>query len=100
MNIYVGNLPHEATEDELKQAFLAFGEVESVTIIKDRTTGEPRGFGFIQMPVQTEAEAAITGLDGTELKGQKIIVSRARSKNRRRPPRGRFNGPRPPRESY
>ena len=59
MNIYVGNLPRQATEDDLRQAFEEFGQIESVNIIKDKFSGESRGFGFIEMPSKTEAEKAI-----------------------------------------
>ena len=60
MNIYVGNLSHEATEDDVQEAFTSFGRVSSVKIIKDKFSGEPRSFGFVEMPVQSEALAAIT----------------------------------------
>ncbi len=64
MNIYVGNLPREATEGDLKEAFEAFGEVTSAKIITDKFTGDSRGFGFVEMSNSTEAQAAISGLDG------------------------------------
>jgi RNA recognition motif-containing protein len=91
MNIYVGNLSREVTEEELRQAFEAFGQVTSVNVIKDRYTGESRGFGFVEMPTNTEAQAAITGLDGTSLKEQMINVSKARPRTETRrswPPGG------------
>lgn len=78
MNIYVGNLPRELNEDELRQAFEAFGKVETATIIKDKFSGEPRGFGFVEMPSKTEAQSAITGLNGKELKGRTLTVNEAR----------------------
>ncbi|MDH5364144.1 MAG: RNA-binding protein [Dehalococcoidia bacterium] len=78
MNIYVGNLSPEVTEEEVRQAFEAFGQVTSVNIIKDRYTGQPRGFGFVEMPVDTEAQAAIDGLNETPLKEQNLTVSKAR----------------------
>ena len=84
MNIYVGNLSPEVSEDELRQAFESFGQIASVNIIKDRYTGQPRGFGFIEMSVDTEAQAAIDGLDGTPLKEQKLTVSKARPRTERR----------------
>ena len=84
MNIYVGNLSREVTEEELRQAFEAFGQVTSVNIIKDRYTGESRGFGFVEMPTNTEAQAAITGLDGTSLKEQMLNVSKARPRTESR----------------
>ena len=78
MNIYVGNLPLEATEDDVRTAFSAFGQVDSATIIKDKFSGESRGFGFVEMPAKAEAEAAITGLNGTDLKGSTLTVNEAR----------------------
>jgi len=78
MNIYVGNISRDATEDDLRQAFEAFGRTASVTILKDKFTGEPRGFGFVEMPAQAEAQAAINGLNGKELKGRTLIVNEAR----------------------
>jgi RNA recognition motif-containing protein len=78
MNVYVGNLSFEVTEDDLQQAFSAFGQVATVNIIKDKFSGESRGFGFVDMPAKAEAEAAIAGLNGTELKGRTITVNEAR----------------------
>ncbi len=78
MNIYVGNLERNVTEDELRQAFEAFGQVSSAAIIKDKYTGESRGFGFVEMPTEAEGEAAITGLNGTELGGRALRVNEAR----------------------
>jgi len=78
MNIYVGNLSRETTEDDLKQAFEAFGQVESANIIKDRFTGESRGFGFVDMPSKSEAQSAITDMNGKDLKGRTINVNEAR----------------------
>jgi len=78
VNIYVGNLSREVTEDELRKAFEAFGQVTSVNIIKDRYSGESRGFGFIEMTTKTEAQAAINGLNGTSLKERTLSVSEAR----------------------
>ena len=78
MNIYVGNLSRETTEDDLKQAFEAFGQVESANIIKDRFTGESRGFGFVDMPSKSEAQTAITDMNGKDLKGRTINVNEAR----------------------
>jgi RNA recognition motif-containing protein len=85
MNIYVGNLAEETTEEELNEAFGAFGQVSSAKIITDKYTGTSRGFGFIEMPAKAEAESAISGLNGTELKGQTLTVNEARP----RPDRGR-----------
>jgi len=92
MNIYVGNLSHEATEEDLQQAFEAFGQVESVKIIKDRYSGESRGFGFVEMPAKAEANSAIEGLNGKELKGQRLTVSEARPRSERRGGGGRRGG--------
>jgi RNA recognition motif-containing protein len=78
VNIYVGNLSREVTEDELRKAFEAFGQVTTVSIIKDRYSGESRGFGFVEMPTKTEAQAAINGLNGTSLKERTLSVSEAR----------------------
>ena len=84
MNIYVGNLSGETTEDDLRGAFEAFGQVESVNLIKDKFTGEPRGFGFVEMPSKNEAQKAIDELNGTDLKGRTINVNEARPKTDRR----------------
>ena len=84
MNIYVGNLSYEVGEDELRQEFTAFGEVTSVTIMKDRYSGRPRGFGFVEMQTEAEAKAAITGLNGKTLKDRILVVNEAR----KRPERG------------
>lgn len=87
MNVYVGNLSRDVTEEDLRQAFEAFGQVESVTIIKDKFSGEPRGFGFVEMPAKAEAQAAITGLNGKDLKGRNLSVNEARPR-----PEGRGGG--------
>ncbi len=84
MNIYVGNLSHDATDEDLRQAFEAFGQVASATVIKDKFSGESRGFGFVEMPTQTEGQAAISGLNGQELKGRALKVSEARPRESRR----------------
>lgn len=78
MNIYIGNLSYETTEDELRQAFESFGEVTNVNILTDKYSGKPRGFAFVEMADNSQAEAAIGGLNGTELKGRTINVSEAR----------------------
>ncbi len=80
MNIYVGNLSHDVTEEDLRQAFESFGQVESVNIIKDRFSGESRGFGFVEMPSRDEAQTAIKEGEGMELKGRVIRVNEARPK--------------------
>lgn len=80
MNIYVGNLSSEVSEDELKAEFQSFGEVSSVTIVKDRMTGQPRGFAFVEMPGKNEAQAAMESLNGKPLKGRNLTVNEARPK--------------------
>ena len=77
-NIYVGNLSRDVTEDDLKEAFEAFGEIASVSVITDKFSGESRGFGFIEMPSKDEAQSAIDGLNGKDLKGQSLNVNEAR----------------------
>ncbi len=84
MNIYVGNLSREVTEEELKKAFEAFGQVESAAIIKDKFTGESRGFGFVEMPAKAEAQSAIDGLDDTEMQGRPLKVNEARPREDRK----------------
>jgi len=78
VNIYVGNLSREVAEDELRQKFEAFGQVTSVNIIKDRYSGESRGFGFVEMSTKSEAQAAINELNGTSLGERTLSVSEAR----------------------
>jgi len=80
MNIYVGNLSYNATEDDLRNAFSAYGQVASVTIIKDKFSGESRGFAFVEMPSNDEGDAAIVGLNGADLKGRALKVNQARPK--------------------
>jgi len=91
MNLYVGNLAREITEEDLKQAFAAFGQVDTATIIKDKFTGESRGFAFIEIPILAEAQAAIAGLNGKELKGRALTINEARPKTERRGGGGRDN---------
>ena len=78
MKIYVGNLSYEVTEEELKQEFMSFGEVTSVNIITDRDSGRTKGFGFVEMASKSEAEAAITGLNGKIIKERTVVVNEAR----------------------
>lgn len=78
MNIYVGNLSSETAEQDLRQAFESFGEVSTVNIIKDKFTGEPRGFGFVEMSSRENAMAAIAGMNGKELQGNELKVDEAR----------------------
>ena len=84
MNIYIGNLSTSTNSDDLKEAFEAYGEVEDVKIIMDRYTGESRGFAFVRMPTKEEAVAAIDGLNGSELKGNTIVVNEARPRSDKR----------------
>jgi len=92
MNIYVGNLSHEVTEEDLRQTFEGFGQVESVNIIKDRYSGESRGFGFVEMPAKGEAESAINDINGKDLKGRDLNVSEARPRAGARRGGGRPSG--------
>ena len=82
MNIYCGNLSFELTEDDLRAAFEAFGEVKSVAIIQDKFTGKSRGFGFVEMASREAGEKAIAELDGQELKDRAVRVNEARPRNR------------------
>ena len=77
MNIYVGNLSYEVTEEDLSKAFAEYGEVVSAKVIKDGYSGRSKGFGFVEMSNDTEAEAAINGLNGTEIKGRAVKVNQA-----------------------
>jgi RNA recognition motif-containing protein len=87
MNIYVGNLSFDVTQDDLEQAFASHGEVTSTNIISDKFSGQSRGFGFVEMPKNDEARAAIAALNGTELKGRELNVNEARPRTDR-PKRG------------
>lgn len=78
MNIYVGNLSFNTTDDQLRQAFEGFGEVTSANIITDKFSGESRGFGFVEMPNKDEAMAAISGLNNQDLNGRTLNVNEAR----------------------
>jgi RNA recognition motif-containing protein len=90
MNIYVGNLSRETTDEDLRQAFEAFGQVTTINIIKDKFSGESRGFGFVEMPTRSEAEAAIEGMNGQDLKGNEVNVNEAKPREDR--PRGGGGG--------
>lgn len=87
MNIYVGNLAYSVTEEELREAFTAFGAVTSVNLITDRFSGQSKGFGFLEMSENTEADAAIKGLNGTALQGRNLTVNPAKPRGER-PSRG------------
>ena len=86
MNIYVGNLSYDTTEEDLRKAFEEFGNVASSSVIKDRDTGKSRGFGFVEMSEDSEAQAAIAALNGKDLQGRTLTVNEAR------PPQPRGNG--------
>ena len=92
MNIYVGNLSRETTEDELRQAFEPFGQVTSANIIKDRYSGESRGFGFVEMATKSEAQAAINGVNGTSLGERTLSVNEARPRSEGGGGRGSYGG--------
>jgi RNA recognition motif-containing protein len=92
MNLYVGNLAYRLTEDQLRAAFEEFGSVSSCTIIKDKVTGQSKGFGFLEMPERSEAEAAISNLNGRDLMGRKINVNEARPRENRAPSAERSQG--------
>lgn len=100
MNIYVGNLSYQASEDELRQGFEAFGEVVSVSIIKDKLTGQSRGFAFVEMGSDDAGRAAIAGMNGKDFRGRALTVNEARPREERRPggggDRGGFGGGRRP----
>ena len=83
MNIYVGNLAYSVTEDELRAAFAQFGEVSSCNVITDRFTGQSKGFGFVEMSNDEEADAAIKGLNDTALNGRNMRVNQARPRPER-----------------
>ncbi len=90
MNIYVGNLSRDLTEGELREAFAAFGDVASASIIKDKFSGETRGFGFVEMPNKEEADKAIAALNGKDLKGRTPDGQRSSSPDGQAEDRRRF----------
>ena len=92
MDIYVGNLAPEVNDQELKVAFEAFGGVTTARIIKDRQSGQPKGFGFVEMPVMAEAQAAIKAMNGKEIGGRPLTVNEARPREERRPGPGAGGG--------
>ena len=93
MKIFVGNLSHDVTDDDLRETFEPFGNVSSAEVVKDRFSSESKGFGFVEMPTAAEAQAAIGGVNGTMIKGRAVNVSEARPRPPRRDggggPRGR-----------
>ena len=78
MNIYIGNMSYETTEDQLREAFAAFGEVSTVNIISDKYSGKPKGFGFVEMPEKEAATNAISSLNGQDLNGRALNVNEAK----------------------
>ncbi len=92
MNIYVGNISYEVTEEDLQEAFGAFGQVESVRIIKDKYSGQSKGFGFVEMPSKAEGQSAIEDLNDKELKGRTLNVNEARPRTESRGGRGEYGG--------
>lgn len=92
MNIYVGNLPYQVSEEDLRVAFEPFGQVESVNIIKDKYSGQSKGFGFVEMPSEEEARSAINELNGKELNGRTLNVNEARPRSERGGGGGRRGG--------
>lgn len=91
-NIFVGNLSYQTTEDELQAAFAAYGTVERVSIVRDRDTGQPRGFAFVEMANSDDATKAIQSLNGRELNGRAMNVNEARPREERSGGGGRFGG--------
>ncbi len=90
MNIYVGNLPYSATDADLLEAFSAYGEVSSASVIMDKFSGQSKGFGFVEMPDNSEADQAIKALNDSMLKGRKLKVNQAKPRGdrpARKPPR-------------
>ena len=83
MRIYVGNFGYETTQQELREAFEAYGQVQEVSMIQDRDTGRPKGFAFVEMPASEEAQSAIGALNGKEFSGRAITVNEARPRQDR-----------------
>lgn len=90
MNIYVGNLSYSVTENDLKEAFSQFGQVSSVSLVTDKFSGQSKGFGFVEMPSNSEADAAIKGLNERDLKGRNIKVNQAKPREERPARRPRY----------
>jgi len=88
MNIYVGTLSYEVTDEDLRLAFEPFGKVDTATVIKDKQSGKSKGFGFVEMSSDAEAQAAIKALNGKDLKGKTLSVNEARPRSEGRPGRG------------
>jgi cold-inducible RNA-binding protein len=92
VKIYVGNMSYEVTEEDLRLAFEPFGQIESATIIKDKHSGQSKGFGFVEMASNAEGQSAIDGLNGKELKGRTLNVNEARPRTEGRGGRGGYGG--------
>jgi RNA recognition motif-containing protein len=90
MNIYVGNLPYSVTEDDLRAAFAAYGKVDSCNIINDKFSGQSKGFGFVEMGDNSEADAAIKGLNETDMGGRNVKVNQAKPREERPQRRDRY----------
>ncbi len=90
MNIYVGNLPYAVSEEDLKNLFSEYGEVATINIIKDRFSGQSKGFGFVEMPNNSEADEAIKSLNQTELQGRSLRVNQAQPRGERPQRRSRY----------
>ncbi|MBN2886942.1 MAG: RNA-binding protein [Chromatiaceae bacterium] len=90
MRIYVGNLPYSMTDDELRDIFSEFGDLASAEVIKDKFSGQSKGFGFVDMPNNSEADAAIKALNETDMRGRKLTVNEARPRAERPRSGGRF----------
>lgn len=92
MNIYVGNISRESSENEVRQAFEEYGEVTSVKLIKDKFTGMPKGFGFVEMPKKDEADNAIKNLDGLRMNGRvlNVAIAKPKTEDNRRENKGNF----------
>ena len=92
MNIYVGNLSYELSDEDLRMAFETYGQVESAKVIRDKYDGHSKGFGFVEMPAKAEAQSAINGLNGKEFKGKTLNVNEARPRSESRGGRGSGRG--------
>ena len=88
VNLYVGNLPYEAADNDVRMAFEAFGTISTVRVVKDKPSGRSKGFAFVEMPIRAEADAAIEGMNGREFSGKKLKVSEAKAKTRNPRSRG------------
>ncbi len=92
MNIYIGNLPYSITEERLKELFEAYGHVDNVKIVKDKITGQSRGFAFVEMSNSTDAQKAIDEVNGSDVEGRTLLVNEARPQEPRQPSQQRHHG--------